>query len=44
MAGMEMKDRGFGGRMGSRKTLWLAVVVCLALVAVGVLYLAPQYL
>ena len=44
MAGMEMKDRGFGGRMGSKKTLWLTVVVGLALVAMGALYLVPQYL
>jgi hypothetical protein len=35
--------RGFGGKMGSRKTLWVALVVSLSLIAMGSLYLLPQF-
>jgi hypothetical protein len=38
-----MKDRRFGGRLGSRKTLWLTVVFSASLVAVGALYIFPQF-
>jgi hypothetical protein len=37
------KERGFGGKLGSRKTLWVAFVVSAALIAVGSLYLLPQF-
>ena len=36
------RERGFGGRMGSRKTLWVAFVITVSLVAVGAVYLLPQ--
>ena len=35
--------RGFGGKMGSRKTLWVALVVSLSLIAMGSVYLLPQF-
>lgn len=38
------EDRGFGGKLGSRKTLWLTIVIIVAAVAVGAFYLAPQFL
>jgi hypothetical protein len=38
-----MDKRGFGGKMGSRKTLWVALVVTMSLIAVGSLYLLPQF-
>jgi hypothetical protein len=38
------KERGFGGKMGSRKTRWVAFVITASLVAVGALYLLPQIL
>lgn len=34
---------GFGGRQGSRKTVWLAAIVTVSLVAVGVIYLSPLF-
>jgi hypothetical protein len=37
------KERGFGGKSGSRKTLWVVFVVGAALIAVGSLYLLPQF-
>lgn len=37
------KERGFGGKLGSRKTLWVAFVVTLSLIAVGSFYLLPQF-
>jgi hypothetical protein len=36
------KERGFGGKMGSRKTRWVAFVISASLVAVGAFYLLPQ--
>ena len=39
----EVKDRGFGGKMGSRETMWLTFVFTAALVAVGAYYLVPQF-
>jgi hypothetical protein len=38
------KDRGFGGKMGSRKTRWVAFVITASLVVVGAIYLLPQIL
>jgi hypothetical protein len=38
------KERGFGGKMGSRKTRWVAFVITASLVAVGAIYLLPQIL
>ena len=38
------KERGFGGKMGSRKTLWAVLVVSASMIAVGALYLLPQFL
>ena len=38
------KERGFGGKLGSRKTLWLTVVLSVSLIAVVALYLFPQFL
>ena len=37
------KERGFGGKMGSKKTLWIALVVSVSLIAVGSFYLLPQF-
>lgn len=37
------KERGFGGKLGSRRTLWVAFVVSLSLIAVGSFYLLPQF-
>jgi hypothetical protein len=37
------KDRSFGGKMGSKKTMWIAAVVIIAAVAGGALYMFPQY-
>jgi hypothetical protein len=37
------KERGFGGKMGSRKTLWLAFVVIVAAAGVGAFYMVPQF-
>ncbi len=37
------KERGFGGNLGSRKTLWVAFVVSASLVAAGAFYLLPQF-
>ena len=39
-----VKERGFGGKLGNRKTLWLAFVVTVSLVAIGAFYLLPQLL
>ena len=36
------RERGFGGRMGSRKTLWVTFVITVSLIAVGAVYLLPQ--
>jgi hypothetical protein len=35
-------ERGFGGRLGSRKTLWVTFVITVSLVAAGAFYLLPQ--
>ena len=46
MAGFQerdMKDRGFGGKLGSRKTLWLTFVISAALLVVGSFYLGLQF-
>jgi hypothetical protein len=37
------KERGFGGRLGSRKTLWTVFVVSASMIAVGAFYLLPQF-
>ncbi len=37
-------ERGFGGRRGSRKTLWVTFVITASLVAAGAFYLLPQVL
>jgi hypothetical protein len=37
------KDRSFGGKMGSRKTVWLTVVFTAAVIVVGAFYLVPQF-
>ena len=37
------KERGFGGKLGSKKTLWVALVVTISLIAAGSLYLLPQF-
>ncbi|HEY4264679.1 MAG TPA: hypothetical protein VGM72_05130 [Micropepsaceae bacterium] len=37
------KERGFGGKMGSKKTLWVAIVVIIAAAAVGAFYMFPQF-
>jgi hypothetical protein len=36
------KERGYGGKMGSRKTMWLAFVVVVAVAAAGAFYVFPQ--
>ena len=36
------KERGFGGKLGSRKTVWLTIVLSASLIAVGAFYLLPQ--
>ena len=38
------KERGFGGKLGSRKTMWLTIVLSVSLIAVGAFYLFPQFL
>jgi hypothetical protein len=38
------KERGFGGKMGSRKTMWIVIVVIIVAIAAGALYMFPQYL
>jgi hypothetical protein len=38
------KERSFGGKLGSRKTLWLAFVISGAVIVVGAFYLLPQLL
>jgi len=35
-------ERGFGGRMGSRKTLWVTLVITASLIVAGAFYLLPQ--
>jgi hypothetical protein len=37
------KERGFGGKLGSRKTLWTVFVVSASMIAVGAFYLLPQF-
>ena len=37
------KERGFGGKLGSRKTVWLTIVLSASLIAVGAFYLLPQF-
>jgi hypothetical protein len=37
------KDRSFGGKMGSKKTVWLTVVFVVAALAVGTYYMVPQF-
>jgi hypothetical protein len=47
MAGMQdstPRKRSFGGKFGSKKTLWLTIVVGASLIAVGAVYFLPQYL
>jgi hypothetical protein len=36
------KERGYGGKMGSRKTFWLAFVVVVAAAGAGAFYVLPQ--
>ena len=38
-----MNKRGFGGKLGSRKTLWTVFVVSASMIAVGAFYLLPQF-
>jgi hypothetical protein len=38
-----VKERGFGGKLGNRKTLWLTFVLSVSLVAVGAFYIFPQF-
>ena len=38
------KERGFGGKLVSIKTMWLTLVLSAALIAVGAFYLVPQFL
>ena len=38
------KERGFGGKLGSRKTVWLTIVLSVSLIAVGAYYVLPQLL
>ena len=42
MAEYVPKERGFGGKLGSRKTVWLTIVLSASLIAVGAFYLLPQ--
>ena len=37
------KERGFGGKRGSRRTFWVALVISVSLIAAGSLYLFPQF-
>jgi hypothetical protein len=38
------KERGFGGKLGGRKTMWLTLVLTGSLIVAGAFYFFPQYL